>query len=234
MNGGQPLSLYFFMTLSLIYSDENLLVVNKPAGIATIPEGWDKSAPNLRHLLEAEFGRLWIVHRLDKATSGVIVFARTAEAHRTLSLFFESHAVHKTYHAIVCGAPKWDERTARHPLHTNVGRSHRTVVDYRRGKPSETAFRVLERFEGYALLAAVPATGRTHQVRAHLATLGFPIIADTLYGAPPVERDTISPYMQRPALHAYSLAFELEGKPFLFTAPYPEDFAGVLGKLRVP
>jgi len=220
------------MALSLIYSDETLLVVNKPAGIATIPEGWDKSTPNLRCLLEKEFGRLWTVHRLDKATSGVIFFARTAEAHRTLSLLFESHAVHKTYHAIVCGAPKWDEHIARHPLRLNVGHSHRTVVDHRRGKPSETAFRVLERFEGYALLAAVPATGRTHQIRAHLAALGFPIIADTLYGAPPVEQDTISPYLQCPALHACSLAFELEGKPFLFTAPYPEDFARALEKLR--
>jgi len=218
-------------TLDILYQDNSLLVVNKTPGIATVPGGWEKDAPNLVELLEVDFGRVWIVHRLDKATSGVIVFARTAAAHRTLSLLFESRAVTKTYHALVCGAPKWDEHTARHPLRINVGHSHRTVVDHGKGKPAETRFRVLERFADHALLEATPATGRTHQIRAHLAALGFPLLADALYGAPPVGQDSIlSP--QHPALHAYALEFEFEGEPFSFTAPYPEDFENALEKLR--
>ena len=229
--------LFSIMTLSIIYSDKELLIVNKPPGIATVPGGWEKDAPNLVELLEADLGRVWIVHRLDKITSGAIVFARTAEAHRTLSLLFESRSVTKTYHTIVCGAPRWNEHTARHPLRINVGHGHRTVVDHVKGKPAKTRFHVLERFavpapdRGYALLEAMPATGRTHQIRAHLAALGFPILADSLYGAPLVGQDSIlSPH--RPALHAYSLEFEFNGTPFSFTAPYPDDFAQALQKLR--
>ncbi|MFH1906369.1 MAG: RNA pseudouridine synthase [Chloroflexota bacterium] len=217
--------------LLLLHADPSLLVVDKPAGLSTLPEGWDHDALCLRDLLEAEFGRVWIVHRLDKITSGAIVFARTAEAHRTLSLLFESREVTKTYHALVCGAPKWDEHTARHPLRINVGHSHRTVVDHGKGKPSETRFRVLERFADHALLEAKPATGRTHQIRVHLAALGFPLLADTLYGAPSVgQNDILS--LQRAALHAYALEFEFNGTPFSFTAPYPDDFENALRKLR--
>ena len=102
--------------MNLIYSDENLLVLNKPAGISVLPEGWDKDAPYLVKMLEAEYGRLWVVHRLDKMTSGVMVFARNAEAHRDLSIQFEKHQVEKVYHALAAGNPRWEEHTARHPL----------------------------------------------------------------------------------------------------------------------
>jgi len=214
----------------ILHNDTELLIVNKPAGMPVLPDGWEKDAPYLVKLLEAQFGKLWVVHRLDKVTSGVMVFARTPAAHRTLSLLFETRLVHKIYHAIVNGEPGWSEHTARHPLRVDVGHSHRTAVDPRKGKPSETAFRVLERFANHSLLAAVPASGRTHQIRVHAYALGFPLLGDTLYSAP-VERDIISP-LQRPALHAYSLEFEFNGKPFSFTAPYPEDFEQALQKLR--
>ncbi len=215
----------------ILHENAELLIVNKPAGVPVLPDGWEKDAPYLVKLLEAQFGKLWVVHRLDKVTSGVMVFARTAAAHRTLSLLFETRAVHKIYHAIVNGEPGWSEHTARHPLRVDVGHSHRTVVDPGKGKPSETTFRVLERYKGYSLLEAVPITGRTHQIRVHAYALGFPLLGDTLYNAPPVERDNISP-LQRPALHAGSLEFEFEGKPFFFSAPYPEDFEKALQKLR--
>jgi RluA family pseudouridine synthase len=210
----------------IIYSDDALLVVDKPAGIPVLPEGWEREAPYLAAQLEAQFGKLWIVHRLDKVTSGVIVFARTAAAHRTLSLLFETRAVHKVYHAIVVGNPPWNEHTARHPLRINVGHSHRTAVDHGKGKPSETTFQVLECHNGYALLAATPATGRTHQIRAHISALGFPILGDSLYGAPLTE------LILRPALHAFSLEFEFGEKPLSFTAPYPEDFETALAALK--
>ena len=191
-----------------------------------LPEGWEKDAPYLVKTLAADFGKLWVVHRLDKGTSGVLVFARTADLHRSLGIAFETRQVHKVYHAIVNGMPEWDDHLARHPLRVNVGHSHRTKVDPRFGKPCETSFRVLERFKGFALLEAVPLTGRTHQVRVHAYALGFPLLGDTLYSAPPT--DLIS----RPALHACSLAFEIEGKPFSFCAPYPDDFEQALQKIR--
>jgi RluA family pseudouridine synthase len=211
----------------ILHEDAELLIVNKPAGIPVLPDGWEKDAPYLVKLLEEEFGRLWIAHRLDKITSGVMAFARTAEAHRVLNMQFEQHEAHKVYHAIAAGEPVWEEHTARHLLRVDVGHSHRTVVDNSQGKPSETAFRVLERHTGYSLLEAVPGTGRTHQIRVHAYALGFPLLGDTLYSAPPTDLIT------RPALHAWSLTLThpATGERLTFTAPYPDDFQTVLEKL---
>ncbi len=218
--------------MDILYLGASLLVVNKPAGIASVPGGWEAGEPSLYEQLQAEYGKLWIVHRLDKVTSGVLLFARTAAAHRTLSLLFETRAVSKTYHALLCGLPSWEETTARHPLRPNVGHSHRTVVDEARGRPSATRFRVRERYAAHVLAEAMPESGRTHQVRAHAAALGFPILGDVLYGAPGAQDDILH-HIQRPALHAHSLTFEFEGKSYSFTAPYPDDFENALASLNV-
>ena len=210
----------------VLHADEQILVAAKPAGMAAVPGGWEIDAPSLLETLAAEYGHLWIVHRLDKITSGVIVYARSAEAHRTLSLLFESHEVHKTYHAIVCGRPEWNDYTCRLPLRADVGHNHRTVINHSEGQAALTRFRVRERFRGHALLEAAPETGRTHQIRAHIAALQFPILADSLYRAPNTE------LIARPALHAYSLEFEFGGNPLDFTAPYPQDFLQALEQLR--
>jgi RluA family pseudouridine synthase len=213
--------------MHVLYMDSSILVVNKPAGLATISGGWENTS-SLVDFLEPDFGRIWVVHRLDKVTSGLVVFARNASAHRTLNLLFEHHEIHKVYHAILVGAPVWNEHTARHPLRVNVGHTHRTIVDHSKGKPSETTFRVLERYAGYALLEALPATGRTHQVRVHAFALGFPLLGDVLYNSP--ETNLIS----RPALHAQTLAFlhPLTSERLTFSAPYPDDFIKALEKLR--
>jgi tRNA pseudouridine32 synthase / 23S rRNA pseudouridine746 synthase len=212
--------------MDILYADDNFLVANKPAGLATVPGSWEEGSDSLIKALEAAHGRLWVVHRLDKVTSGLVVFARNAGAHRLLSMQFEHHETHKLYHAIVVGSPTWEEHTARHPLRVNVGHSHRTVVDNAKGKPSKTAFCVIERFDGYTLISASPATGRTHQVRVHAYALGYPLLGDTLYSAPTTD------LMARPALHAQSLDFTFEDKPFHFTAPYPADFSQALKKLK--
>jgi len=212
--------------MDAIYADSNILVVNKPAGLATVPGGWEEGSTSLVKALEEQYGRLWVVHRLDKVTSGLVLFARNAEAHRILSMQFEHHETHKLYHAIVVGVPAWEDHTARHPLRINVGHSHRTIVDNAHGKPSETTFHILERFNGYAHLSASPASGRTHQVRVHAYALGFPLLGDTLYSAPATN------LIARPALHAQSLDFTFENKPFHFTAPYPADFAEALVVIR--
>jgi RluA family pseudouridine synthase len=221
------------MIPEVLFFDADLLVINKPAGVPVLPDGWEKDAPYLVKMLESEFGKLWVVHRLDKTTSGVILFARTAEAHRELNKQFEQHAAQKIYHAIVAGIPPWEEHTARHPLRINVGHTHRTVVDHSKGKPSETTFRVLEKLSGYSLLEAAPASGRTHQIRVHVYALGYPLLGETLYGDRLNGENDRLP-IQRPALHALTLTFThpVTGELLTYQAPYPEDFAKTLKTLR--
>ncbi len=211
----------------ILFSDAHLLVIDKPAGVPVLPDGWQPDAPYLVKMLEADFGKLWVVHRLDKVTSGVMVFARNAEAHRALNGQFERHEAHKVYHALVNGLPEWDEQVAKHPLRVNVGHKHRTVVDHRRGKPSETRLKVIKRYAGLGLVECTPLSGRTHQIRVHLAALGHPLVGDILYGAPPTR------LMTRPALHALSLtlAHPIDGQTMTFSTPYPADFAAALAQV---
>ncbi len=212
----------------ILYSDDALIAVAKPAGMAAVPGGWEDDSPSLKESLEAEYGQLWIVHRLDKVTSGVIVFARTAEAHRSLSQSFETHSTRKTYVAIVCGCPQWKDYTCRLPLLVDVGHRHRTAINKARGREALTRFQVQERFAAHALMEASPETGRTHQIRAHISALGFPILADTLYGA------EISDLIGRPALHARSLVLEhpISGRQLTLSAPLPRDFLDALEGLK--
>jgi RluA family pseudouridine synthase len=214
----------------IIHADDQILVVDKPAGLSVLSEGWEPNSPFLVQQLEGEFSKLWVVHRLDKVTSGVMVFALTADAHGALNLQFEKHMVEKIYHAICNGLPKWEKHTARHPLRINVGHSHRTAVDHSKGKPSVTHFKVLKRYERCGLLEAVPATGRTHQVRVHAYALGHPLVGDTLYSAPPTDLIT------RPALHALSLTLTHPGtgQPMTFEATYPDDFSRAIAGLEKP
>ncbi|MCJ7700998.1 MAG: RluA family pseudouridine synthase [Anaerolineales bacterium] len=213
----------------IIFYDQALLVVNKPAGLLSIPDGHDPTKPYLRAVLEPQYGRLWIVHRLDKGTSGVLVLARSPEAHSALTMQFAEHRVAKTYQAIVVGQPPWDEEVTDTPLRSNVGRRKRTAVDYQRGKPAITEFRVLERFADHSLIEARPKTGRTHQIRAHLYSLGYPVLADPLYGdAKP------APQIERLALHAQGLTCNhpQSGEKNHFSAPLPPEFQAALTTLR--
>ncbi|MBV6401818.1 MAG: Ribosomal large subunit pseudouridine synthase A [Anaerolineales bacterium] len=210
--------------MNILFQDKHILVLNKPAGIPVLPDGWEKDSPYLVKMLEEEFGKMWIIHRLDKITSGVMVFARDAESHRALNIQFENHEVEKVYHAIVEGNPTWEERTAKHPLRVNVGHKHRTAVDDRNGKPSETRFRLRELYQAAALVEAMPKTGRTHQVRVHSKAVGHPLVGDVLYGA--AESNIIA----RPALHALSLTLTHPNthERLTFKAEYPQDFATAL------
>jgi RluA family pseudouridine synthase len=229
--------------MDIIYKDEHILIINKPAGLTVLPEGWEPDAPYLVKMLEEELenpstgsGRVWVVHRLDKSTSGVLVFALNAEAHRALNIQFEKHETEKVYRAITVGAPPWKERITKFPLRVNVGHKHRTMVDNRKGIRSETKFRVLnwvqispELAEGAALVEARPMTGRTHQIRVHAYALGYPLLGDVLYSAPETH------IIARPALHAYSLSFNhpVSNERVTFIAPYPEDLKIALDVLKL-
>lgn len=210
----------------VMFEDGQVLVVNKPAGLPVLPDGWEPEAPYLTQLLSEKYPGLMVAHRLDKVTSGVMVFALTPEAHRHLNMQFERHETQKTYHAICVGLPRWDEHTAKHKLRVNVGHSHRTMVDNGKGMPAETHFAVLRRLGRHALLECTPATGRTHQIRVHAYALGVPLLGDTLYSAPPTD------WIERPALHARTLSFShpVTGEKINFEAPYPEDFRAALEK----
>lgn len=207
--------------MNIVYQDQHILVIDKPTGIPVLPDGWDREAPYLVRLLEQDFGKIWVVHRLDKITSGVIAFARDAESHRALNIQFEKHEAEKTYHAILEGNPTWEQKIAKHPLRVNVGHKHRTMVDDKNGKPSETRFKILKRHPTTALVEAQPMTGRTHQVRVHAYALGHPLLGDVLYGG------SESHIIPRPALHALTLTLThpYTNERMSFTAEYPQDFA---------
>jgi RluA family pseudouridine synthase len=215
--------------MQIIYSDDHIMILNKPAGLPVLPDGWEPDAPYLVKLLEEEFGKIFVVHRLDKFTSGVMVFAKTAEAHRSLNIQFEKHTIEKVYRAIMVGNPPWQEKITKFPLRANVGHKHRTMVDNRNGLRSETQLKVLNRNEDNALVEARPMTGRTHQIRVHAYALGYPLLGDALYSAP--ETDLIA----RPALHAYTLSFDhpFSNERVTFLAPYPTDFKTTLERLNL-
>jgi RluA family pseudouridine synthase len=221
----------------ILWADEALLAVDKPAGLPVLPDGYHKGTPYLRSVLEPAYGRLWTVHRLDKWTSGVVVLARTVQAHRALNTQFQEHTTGKIYHALVRGIPEWDEKLLEAALLADGDRHHRTIVDPQRGKPASTHFRLLERFTGCALVEAAPRTGRTHQIRAHLVHLGHPILADELYGSQR-QGQLVSQLVHLPidrlALHAGSLQIEhpITGEEMTFTAPYAQDFQAALRQLR--
>lgn len=215
--------------MQILHIDDHIIVINKPAGLPVLPDGWDQDAPYVVQLLEEQFGKAFVVHRLDKFTSGVMVVARNAEAHRALNIQFEKHDIAKLYHAITVGVPRWDEKVTKFPLRANVGHKHRTMVDNKNGVRSETRLKVLKRGQANALLEAQPMTGRTHQIRVHAYALGYPLLGDVLYSAP--ETDVIA----RPALHAFSLTFThpVSNERVTFTAPYPPDFEKALERSNV-
>lgn len=232
---------------SVVYSDSDIVAVSKASGLCVAADRYNSDAPRLDVMLEREFGKVLAVHRIDKDTSGLVVYARNGAAQRALSLQFQNHTVRKTYHCLVYGRPEWEELTVTLPLLPDGDARHRTVVRRRGGKPSETYFRRLACAGRYTWLEARPRTGRTHQIRAHLASQGVFIVCDPLYsgnqhpvllseikrgawrGDPLEER----PLLSRLALHSYELGLShpATGERISFRAPYPKDMDAVRAQL---
>lgn len=203
---------------------------------------------SLAGLLQQQFGKIFIVHRLDRETSGILCFARNEAAHRNLSLQMEHHTADKFYHALLDGVLHQDEGEIDKPIGEHPGIPGKMMVTSS-GKPSLTFYRVLERFQHFTLVEAQIRTGRTHQIRVHFQSLGYPLAIDALYGRR--EKFLLSeikgkkyksgkytdeerPMMERSSLHASRLRLDhpVSGERMEFRAELPKDFAAVLNQLR--
>jgi 23S rRNA pseudouridine1911/1915/1917 synthase len=232
------------MALEVLWSDAHLLIINKPAGLVVHP-----GAGNARHTLQngllawdpalSRVPRAGIVHRLDKDTSGLLLIARTVEAHTALVAALAARKIHRGYVAlctgVMTGGGSVDRPIGRH-------RSVRTRMAVRSdGREAVTHFRILRRYPAHTLIDVTLETGRTHQIRVHLAHLGFPLVGDPLYGGrrrlpagASVEMRTALTGFKRQALHAARLALRhpLTGQELSFEAPLPPDFAALLAVLE--
>ena len=224
--------------LDIIYENEDLLVVNKPAGMVVHPSPGHASGTLVHAALGhiPELGgiggeeRPGIVHRLDKETSGLIVVAKNEQAHRWLQDQFRTRVVEKIYLALVDGKPPTPTGRVEAPIGRNT--SHRklmAVVPLEKGREAVSEYRTLESFPQHTLLEIHPLTGRTHQIRVHLAFLGCPVVGDRVYGK---RKETVE--IERHFLHAHRLKITLPGEkqPRVFEAPLTEELQRVLQRLR--
>ncbi|HSC77456.1 MAG TPA: RluA family pseudouridine synthase [Candidatus Acidoferrales bacterium] len=231
--------------LDVLYEDDDLAVLNKPAGLVVhAGAGPARRGGTLVNALLHRFRRLsaiggplrpGIVHRLDKPTSGVLLIAKTDEAHLRLAALFERREVEKRYLALAHGRLARAHDVIRLPVARDLARRTRMTTRRRQGRAAITEYRVLETARGFTLLEALLHTGRTHQVRVHFSSLGHPLVGDTLYGAPRLLRwdDHSEPTLDRIFLHARQLRFlhPRTEKPVEVSAPVPAKLSDLLRRL---
>jgi len=199
--------------LPLLHADARLIVVNKPSGLLSVPGRGPDKQDCASARVQQQFADALIVHRLDQATSGLLLLARGAAAQRELSQAFATRRVGKRYVAVVAGQLAQDELEIDLPLLTDWPNRPRQMVDTQRGKPSQTRLRVLARAADSTRVELVPLTGRTHQLRVHMMAIGHAILGDALYASPAdAARAT------RLLLHASELTLEESGQRF-YCAP---------------
>ncbi len=226
------------MPLSILYEDEHLIALDKPPGIVVHPARGHLSANTLQngvlHRYRDQIGHPGVTigpaHRIDRDTSGIVIYSRTRDAYRSLTAQFAGHIVHKEYYAIAQGSPDFETTTIDAPL-TEDDRSFsraRVASVEEGGRPASTFFQVLEKGNGWAILHAKPKTGRGHQVRVHAATLGLPLVADADYNS-----GADGWGLTRQALHAWKvkLTHPISGEELSLCAPVPEDMASLRQRL---
>jgi 23S rRNA pseudouridine1911/1915/1917 synthase len=232
-------------TFDVVTEDNAVVILNKPSGLLVLPDRYDTSIPNLYGILKNKYGQIYVVHRIDKETSGLIIFAKTEESHRFLNAQFEGRTAAKEYQAICVGEWPSDEGKVELPLSEDSVKKGRMRIDRADGKSAVTNFRVLERFEGFSFVEVKPETGRTHQIRVHLKAVNLPILGDSVYGGgegfflSQIKRGyrlkgEEKPLLNRTALHAWRLAIvhPATGQLVTFEAELPKDMKVVLNYLR--
>lgn len=228
----------------IVFEDEAIIVVNKPAGMFTTTSANESANLNLHELLRETFPSVFVVHKLDADTSGLMVFAKTVEARDSLCTQFERQ-VKRQYLAIVCGSLKTDNGMIDLPIADDERYPGKKKIDLKNGIAASTEYIVIERFKRYALLGIHPQTERTHQIRLHLSAMKFPLLADPLYGEGQgfylssvkknyKEKEMEKPLLARTALHAAVLSFihPTTHEPMEWKAPLPKDMDSVLKYLR--
>lgn len=215
-----------FNSLKILYDDSNLVAVDKPVGIASISES-DTSIQTIHSLLEKKYSaKVFIVHRIDKEVSGIILFARNSSTHKYLNQLFAERVIKKNYTALVHGLIDEDYGLINKPIR-EFG-SGRMGVDEKKGKPSKTEFRVIKRFEEFTLLDVSIITGRRHQIRVHLYSTGHSIVGDLRYG-----NKIIQEQYPRLMLHANRIELPLQDRSHkIIESALPDDFTKFLDKLE--
>jgi 23S rRNA pseudouridine955/2504/2580 synthase/23S rRNA pseudouridine1911/1915/1917 synthase len=232
--------------IRIIYQDENIVIVNKPAGTLVIPDQYTCESDTLIGMLKSQLKqKIWVIHIIDRDTTGVLMFAKNSQAHRDVSIQFGNSKVHKEYIALVSGVVEEDEGTISKPILIS---GRKVCIDRTgTGKKSITNFKILERFKSYTLVQVQLLTGRRHQIRVHFWSLEHPLAIDGEYGvSDPIILSEIKrnykikkgkseePLISRLTLHAVSLTLILpwNGQEKTFEAPLPKDFEITLKQLR--
>ena len=228
----------------ILFENEFFIALDKPAGLLSVPDRL-QSTPSLKDLLIEKYKEIFTVHRLDRETSGVIMYAKTAEIHQFLSVIFQERQVEKTYTGIVHGVPAVEKGIIELSMQEHPAKNG-TMIIHRKGKAASTGYEVLENFGRYALVKFDLYTGRTHQIRVHMKESGHPVLCDPLYGdGKPFLVSSLKknynhsgfeeekPILSRLALHASRLSFQdPSGNQFSFEAEMPKDMRALLSQMR--
>jgi len=230
---------------TIVFENDSFVAINKPAGMLSIPDR-ERSEKSLKaHLIE-KYGNIFTVHRLDRETSGLIIFAKNEVSHKFFSRLFEERKIEKYYVGIVLGSPANTTGIIDAPITEHLVQKGMMVV-HRNGKPSSTSYEVLESNRNYSLVSFQLHTGRTHQIRVHAKNMGYPLACDPLYGdGKPILLSSIKkkfklskhdeeerPMISRVALHSYKLVFKDENEqPIIIEAEIPKEFRALMHQLK--
>jgi 23S rRNA pseudouridine1911/1915/1917 synthase len=233
--------------LQILAEDDNYLFVNKPSGLLTIPDRHDASIPSTVGELKKIYPSIYIVHRIDKDTSGCLVFAKNDVAHRHASILFENRQVQKKYLGLVHGTPPKHKEYLEDKIMEHPTIKGKMIVNAKQGKVAITEYLLLEKFKGYSLVEFTIHTGRMHQIRLHAANRGFPLLCDPIYGktenihVSTLNRkyqlgkyiETEQPILSRLALHSSSISFlDANNKTTCAEAPLFKDMMATLQQMR--
>jgi 23S rRNA pseudouridine1911/1915/1917 synthase len=234
------------MKLETVFENENLVAFNKPSGMLSIPDRYDAEKPCIKNIAEKAYGKLFVVHRIDRDTSGLIVFAKNEESHKYLSQLFQSRNIEKYYIAIVQGNPFTPSGTIEKGIMPHPTIKGRMVVNAK-GKEARTDYEVLQSFSGFSVVRLRIYTGRTHQIRVHMKDLGYPLVCDPVYGHDkPVYLSDFKkkfklsinelderPILSRLALHAHQIKFQdMDGQKIDIIAPLSKDMSATIKQME--